>query len=174
MINTSPNQWRSAVAPKIAFAIGFTFWITAANVIGEGGSMNETKGIGGPRLELEEAVKSLNVDTVSNLLTDGADPNAKGALHRTALHYAARLGPIAIVEMLIDHGAEVNASDDDGYTPLHRAVQSGDLMIVEILIKSGAMRLAATKTGDTPSSLARENGFNEIELVLGVETNTGI
>lgn len=174
MINASLNQWRRAIVSKVAYAIGLAFWITAANANGEGCSMTETKGIGGPRLELEEAVKNLDFDKVSNLLADGVDPNAKGALQRTALHYAARLGPIAIVEMLIDHGADVNARDNAGYTPLHRAVQSGDSTIVEVLIKSGAMRSAATKTGDTPISLAREYGFNEMEKALSAENDTDL
>ena len=128
--------------------------------------MNESKGIGGPRLELEEAVKRLDEQLVSDLLAAGLDPGEKGALNRTALHYAARLGSLEIVEMLIDSGANVNASDVDGYTPLHRAVQSGDVRIVEAIIDAGASRSAVTTSGDTPCSLARANGFTEIESLL--------
>jgi len=47
------------------------------------------------------------------------DVNARSARGRTALHYAARSGRLAVVERLIEVGADVSAKDDDGNSVLH-------------------------------------------------------
>jgi ankyrin repeat protein len=41
---------------------------------------------------------------------------------RTALHHAARLGHIDIVEFLLQNGANVNAQTVQGKTPLHQGI----------------------------------------------------
>ncbi len=48
------------------------------------------------------------------LLSRGADPNARHRGGWTALHVAAANGHVAIVDLLLQHGADVNALDQCG------------------------------------------------------------
>ena len=54
------------------------------------------------------------------------------------LHFAARNGFDAIIEMFIKAGANVNAGDGWGFTPLHEAVMSNKESTVALLMKNGA------------------------------------
>ncbi|KAI5892307.1 ankyrin, partial [Schizophyllum commune H4-8] len=59
--------------------------------------------------------------------------------HRwTPLHYAARYGNDAVVELLLKHGAPINKLDTAGMTPLHCAAAHGCASAVTILLSHGA------------------------------------
>ena len=85
-------------------------------------------------------------DMVSVLLLAGADPNLRNAEGLTPLHYAARAGTLAVVELLVDrHGAEVNAAKtpldgepDDTDTPIVWAALEGNTRVVAFLERRGA------------------------------------
>ncbi|KAF4799095.1 Ankyrin repeat domain-containing protein 54 [Turdus rufiventris] len=68
---------------------------------------------------LREAANSNDLDTVQQLLEDGADPCAADDKGRTALHFASCNGNDHIVQLLLDHGADPNQRDGLGNTPLH-------------------------------------------------------
>ena len=56
-------------------------------------------------------------------LEQGADPNARGHIGRTALHWAAEnADDIRFLRLLVKFGADVNAKDEDGKTPLISAL----------------------------------------------------
>ena len=55
---------------------------------------------------------------VSELLSAGADPNARQGDGATALHWAAHRNNEKIAQSLLDAGANVNASNELGATPL--------------------------------------------------------
>ncbi|KAK1976061.1 ankyrin repeat-containing domain protein, partial [Colletotrichum cereale] len=56
----------------------------------------------------------------------------------TAMHIAARLGHVGVVEALLRHGAPVDARDGRGETPLHLAVDKGHGKVRDFLVERGA------------------------------------
>lgn len=75
---------------------------------------------------------------VLELLDQGADPNARDYLGRTALMHAALNGQTDTMEILIDRGAKINTKDNANITPLHFAIEFGDPAAVRLLIDKGA------------------------------------
>ena len=63
-------------------------------------------------------------ETVSRLLTAGADVNATNSAGRSALHHAAAVLQPALVELLLAHGARRDLRDTAGKTPLDIARES--------------------------------------------------
>jgi ankyrin repeat protein len=74
---------------------------------------------------------------LSNLLNQGADPNARDRLNLTPLHHAAFLGNVTTVTTLLDAGADAHAIDTFFGTPLCLAGLMGRLEVVELLIERG-------------------------------------
>ncbi|XP_032348099.1 ankyrin repeat domain-containing protein 54 isoform X2 [Camelus ferus] len=68
---------------------------------------------------LRDSANANDVETVQQLLEDGADPCAADDKGRTALHFASCNGNDQIVQLLLDHGADPNQRDGLGNTPLH-------------------------------------------------------
>jgi len=48
--------------------------------------------------------------------------NQRNVTSKTALHWAAAYGRLAVVKRLVESGANVNAKDSNGVTPLTWAV----------------------------------------------------
>jgi ankyrin repeat protein len=71
--------------------------------------------------ELHKAAKEGNLKLVKELVSKGADVNAKDKYGRTPLHYAAKEGHLDVVKFLVSKGADVNAKDEKGNTPLDAA-----------------------------------------------------
>ena len=61
----------------------------------------------------------------------------EGSGKTTALHLAAIVGNVNILNMLLQHQAEVNVRDGSSMTPLHRAVEYAHLEAVKLLLDSG-------------------------------------
>lgn len=73
------------------------------------------------------AVKSENLSIVSTLIDAGADVNTKTDQKKiTALHLAAMLNELALIEKLLSLGADVNALDCENKTPLQYAVMENE------------------------------------------------
>jgi ankyrin repeat protein len=88
------------------------------------------------RVCASEAPAERRIACAQLLLEAGASPRATGESATTALHQAARRGPLALVELLISHGALVWQPDQHGRTALDhaRAGSAGDRAeIVELL-----------------------------------------
>ncbi len=106
-----------------------------------------------------EAARAGDVATVRALLKRGGDVNQAQGDGMTALHYAAQLGQVDLVQMLLSAGANVKATTRlGGYTPLHLASLSGNASAVAALIASGASADARTSTGATALMLAARSG----------------
>ena len=90
---------------------------------------------------------------IVELVSAGADPNARDEQGGTPLHDAGLYGamPQVIVE-LVKMGADPNASDQDNQTPLHAALISpaGKLDTIAALLKAGADPNARDEWGRTP------------------------
>ncbi|XP_077281628.1 uncharacterized protein LOC143908142 isoform X2 [Temnothorax americanus] len=107
-----------------------------------------------------------HIDAVTELLHQGADPNAKRLTGTTALFFAAQGGYMDIAGLLLEHGAIVDSCSIDGGTPLFVACQYGHLDVVEGLIERGASPNAHMKDGATALFIAAQNGHLRILEVL--------
>lgn len=79
-----------------------------------------------------------NADAVRLLLDAGANINAMGEDHDTALHRAVAVEALDVVQILIDRGASIEMADADGYTPQDFAEDARDLRIRELLHRTVA------------------------------------
>jgi hypothetical protein len=95
---------------------------------------------------------------------------------RTALHQAAAVGNLKVMQMLITRGAPVNAKNSSGETSLHLAARFGHLQAAKLLIRWGALVNEKTKfTRATPLMCAAEMGHENIIRMLmisGAERDT--
>jgi len=69
--------------------------------------------------------ESLALETVSELLKQGADVNGANQAGDTAVHAAALLDYNTVIQFLVDHGAQVNVANKRGLTPLAALTSSG-------------------------------------------------
>ncbi len=90
--------------------------IAAAVLVGCGRNLNESS-----ELNIEDAVRSANLDAVQKAIDAGVDVNTKYHEGWTGLHWASYLGDKEIAELLIAKDADINAKSNDGRTPLDRA-----------------------------------------------------
>ena len=67
---------------------------------------------------LHFAVERCNKEIAENIITNGANVNAKDIIEWTPLHYAVQTDQKEIIELLIAKGADVNAKNNNGRTPL--------------------------------------------------------
>jgi ankyrin repeat protein len=101
------------------------------------------------RTPLHDAVESLTLDTVSTLLSFGADPNVIDDDGMTPLFKAVKLNNPAIVEVLLKNKACPYAPVHT-ITPLHHAAYTGNLDIIKLLLTYKAFRNAQNMWKRTP------------------------
>ena len=90
------------------------------------------------------------------ILKFGASPTVTDRNGFTALHFAASVGNLPVVEFLIEQGADVNALPEirgcgencPPITPLYMAFQKGHTRVVEFLESRGADRIDAKTRED--------------------------
>ncbi len=109
------------------------------------------------------------------LLEQGADPNHRNNLGRTALMYAAIEGQDDIAKALLQKNADPNIGDNDGDTALHLAIymKAKGLNIVRLLLASKANPNAANELGDTPMHWAAAAGNIEAARLL-ISSGAGV
>lgn len=78
------------------------------------------------------------IEDVRARLDAGAPPDSMGGSGCTALHWAARDGNDAVVELLLERGASPNLPTSEGYTPLHFAAEECRTAAVRRLLAAGA------------------------------------
>ena len=117
--------------------------------------------------DLFYSVLADDVNKVRNLLSDGADVNARNEQEWTSLMVAASEGYTHIVDVLLNQGADVNAQSSTGETPLMLSARWGHLSIVPmLLIDAGADPSLKNKDGKTALTIAKETGQTEITKLI--------
>ncbi|XP_078583313.1 uncharacterized protein LOC144866015 isoform X2 [Branchiostoma floridae x Branchiostoma japonicum] len=105
---------------------------------------------------LHWATKKGHQETVSALLTAGANVNVRDFVQRTPLHLAAENGHHETVSALLAaHCADVNVRDYEQRTPLHLAAENGHHETVSVLLAAGAdVNVQDRRQGFTPLQYA--------------------
>ena len=83
------------------------------------------------------AVEKGRESSVSALLSQGIDPNARGQRNETPLMLAASLNNERLVKMFLKAGADVTLENNDGHTALKIAESKDHKQIVALLRKAG-------------------------------------
>jgi ankyrin repeat protein len=111
-----------------------------------------------------DAAAAGKVETLRQLLAEGADVNGKSDTGATPLHAAATWGHRDITELLLSKGADVNARADGGSMPL-RITESTSRChkdVSALLNKKGVGADAKAGNGMTPLRLAILNGQKDM------------
>lgn len=126
--------------------------------------------------QLVEAFSDDDLDRMTSLLEEGADPNAESAPGRPVLFQAALQGKSEAARLLIDQGADVHAETVDGAILVKAALQ-GHPEIVEMLLDAGAEVNAPGKWGAMEvtsifaATIADDDGIVEMLINHGADLN---
>ena len=122
----------------------------------------------GGNKDLSSAVKDGSLETVNELIAEGADVNQVNTNGVTPLWIASDIGHVEVAKALLGAGADVNkAKTRTGSTPLYLASQNGHVEVVEALIKAGAnVNQETTNDGTPPLWIASQNGHLEVVKAL--------
>ncbi len=87
---------------------------------------------------LPDAAMKHDIATVTALLAEGVDPNARGQFDTPALLWLARVDEVEAARKLLQAGADANIKTPDGITALSLAVANGGTAMVAALLAAGA------------------------------------
>ncbi|CAI2348482.1 unnamed protein product [Caenorhabditis sp. 36 PRJEB53466] len=87
---------------------------------------------------------------------------------RTALHYAASVNNVPMVEFLVANDANKDKPDEDGQTPLMLAAREGHEHTVQFLVEAGASISTTDKSEKTAAALAASRYHHDIAKYLVV------
>jgi hypothetical protein len=118
---------------------------------------------------LFQAVLSGRADELTDLLEQGADPNAKDSRDWTPLMNAVATGKTDIVRILLAAKADPDSADKLGRTPLIIAAANGYASIVKLLLQKGADKQAKDNYGITAGMTALAGKHTEVLSVLGMK-----
>jgi len=120
------------------------------------------------RVNLHDPAQNGDLETVKNLVGQGANINEYSTRRFMPLHLAAGSGHKDVVEFLLDKGAMIDVPDRMlAFTSLHWASKSGHKDVVELLLNRGAMIDNPINVGgSTPLHLAAEGGHMDVVQLL--------
>lgn len=105
-------------------------------------------------IELLQAVRLNDPETVKVTLEWGADVNKLSDSGDTLLHEAVAKGHLQVTELLLNSGATVDVLNDRDLSPLYLAVENGHLEIAALLLEYGADVDTTDQSGLTPLYIA--------------------
>lgn len=128
---------------------------------------------------LIHAVRRGCVDCVRTLLDAGAKVNAPTTPDAdTALHAAADLAVLEVLELLARHGADPNVQDALGITPLHVAARGASPAVLKALLGRGADVNARSAEGTPLMVAVRANRdgahVSHIRILVGAKADPNI
>ncbi|MBQ6942630.1 MAG: ankyrin repeat domain-containing protein, partial [Akkermansia sp.] len=117
---------------------------------------------------LLNAVKKRDTDTLSLLLTAGADVNTTDKNGIAPIHWAALGGYTDSLKLLLAiPGINLNSSDKNGFTPLHLAAYGGRTECVKLLLAAPGIDVSKpAKNGTPPLELATAKGHTECAQLI--------
>lgn len=98
--------------------------------------------------QLSFAARDGDMQSVNDLLADGADVNTSIKDGWTTLMIAVVNEHTEVVEALLNHDADVNAVTDNGWTALRIAIRKGDHEIIRLLKLAGAKDWSTDTPGE--------------------------
>ncbi|KAK5658815.1 hypothetical protein OQA88_1627 [Cercophora sp. LCS_1] len=104
--------------------------------------------------------------TMTLLLSEGFEINARDDDGRTPLSWAVEHGSRDMMELLLAKGAELELRDNSGVTPLLRAAMAGNVAMLELLLDAGADLEARDLDGNSALSQAVLNDHAEVVKLL--------
>jgi ankyrin repeat protein len=107
------------------------------------------------------------LEAAQTLLAAGADPNAVSANRIAIIHSASASRDAAIVKLVLAAGANPNTQQQGGYTALQSAAVHDNVEMARALLDAGADSSITNDDGLTAADLARKNGANKVDEVLG-------
>jgi ankyrin repeat protein len=127
-----------------------------------------------PKIQLDQRAKNGDTaimiaayleqkETVQRLINAGAQVNQQGW---TALHYAAVVGHLEIIQLLIAHFAYIDAETPNKTTPLMLAARRGEMNVVKFLIDEGADISSKNMLGWTAYDFAVESERRDLAALL--------
>jgi ankyrin repeat protein len=120
-----------------------------------------------PDAPVADAAMRGDVEAVRALIRQGADVNAAQGDGSTALHWAAELGDLTMVELLVGAKADVGARTRlDDLTALHLAAEQGHGAVVRRLLDAKADARALTSHGESVLHFAARGGSAEAVTAL--------
>ena len=103
-----------------------------------------------------EAAGRGKYEIVEEKLAAGANVNEPDTFFgETALHRAAKVGDLKMVQILLGHGASVDSTNQYGETPLHFAITGRNPEVIRALLKQGADPDREDIFGRSPAHCAR-------------------
>ena len=92
--------------------------------------------------------------------------NRRDSRGKTALHWAAQRGHLAIARLLLEKGANINAKDRDQKTVLHIAVNFGHEGTIRLLLEKGADINARNEDNETALQMVAKSGCEGVVRLL--------
>ncbi|NKB37122.1 MAG: hypothetical protein GKR93_08090 [Gammaproteobacteria bacterium] len=115
-----------------------------------------------------------NVEMIDLLYTQGADPNKRGSMDRTALQYATEKNHYEAAKRLLSYGADIDAYDNGRLTSLTMAANRGHSKLALLLVKKGADPNIQHSQGWTAlidATIRNDEGLVRALLAAGADKN---
>ena len=136
---------------KMLFTISFLIILLTSACAKSSKSTNTKASVDPPKINIQTAVMSGNLEAVNQHIEAGTDINEKDPMSgSTPLITAASFGKDEIAKALIDADADLSLKNNDGSTALHSAAFFCHVEIVQMLIDVKADKTLINNFGATP------------------------